>query len=198
MSARAIAQTVSQVYIGGPAGNSPKDIYVNPRNSPVYIGPIPTPKSSADLPEVRAFLDTIAWAETGTIHPKSYKSLVFKGNFRKFSTHPKIQQCARIKGRRVCSNAAGRYQIMAFNWAKLAPKLRLKDFSPKSQDKIALYLIQQTGAMPDVLAGKFEQAACKVSRIWAGFPCNSYGQRRLTMAQLKNFYYKRLKVYRGK
>ena len=55
--------------------------------------------------ETKAFLDTIAWAETGSAGTEGYKALVFKGKFKSFATHPKIKQCALIKGRHLCSDA---------------------------------------------------------------------------------------------
>ncbi len=146
--------------------------------------------------ETKAFLDTIAWAETGTTGAEGYKSLVFKGKFNSFATHPKIKQCALIKGRQVCSTAAGRYQMMDFNWDKLSPRLGLDDFSPASQDRMALELIRQKGAIEDVSTGQFEVAACKVGGIWASFPCNSYSQNPKSMAQLKAFYKQQLHKYR--
>lgn len=153
---------------------------------------------SADLKilRVKAFLDTIAWAETGTVAKKGYHILVFNGKFSNFSKHPKIKQCASINRRIVCSTAAGRYQVMDFNWDSLKYKLKLKDFSPVSQDKIALYFIIQKGAIADVKFGKFEIAICKVGSIWASLPCgNNYGQNPKPMYQLKYVYQQRLTNY---
>jgi muramidase (phage lysozyme) len=153
---------------------------------------------SADLKvlRVKAFLDTIAWAETGRVDPQGYHALVFNGRFTNFSQHPKIKQCASINARIVCSTAAGRYQVMDFNWDSLKYKLKLKDFSPVSQDKIALYFIIQKGAIADVKAGRFENAVCKVGGIWASMPCgNNYGQNPKSMGQLKFLYQYRLVNY---
>ncbi|MBW4576331.1 MAG: glycoside hydrolase family 104 protein [Aphanothece sp. CMT-3BRIN-NPC111] len=183
MSPRAIAQIAPQRSVAAI------------ETSMDFEKPAKTATSTINLPQVRAFLDVISWAETGTIDDRSYQTLVFKGFFNNFSTHPKVKQCAPISGRRVCSTAAGRYQMMGFNWDKLAPKLGLKDFSPESQDKMALYFIQQKGAMPDLLAGRFEKAACKVGGIWASFPCNNYGQHPKSMGKLKQFYQQRLSLY---
>ncbi|HEY9692816.1 MAG TPA: glycoside hydrolase family 104 protein [Oculatellaceae cyanobacterium] len=153
---------------------------------------------SADVKvlRVKAFLDTIAWAETGTVAKKGYHILVFNGKFSNFSKHPKIKQCASINRRIVCSTAAGRYQVMDFNWDSLKYKLKLKDFSPVSQDKIALYFIIQKGAIADVKAGRFENAVCKVGGIWASMPCgNNYGQNPKSMGKLKFMYQYRLVNY---
>ncbi|HEY9872803.1 MAG TPA: glycoside hydrolase family 104 protein [Candidatus Obscuribacterales bacterium] len=193
----AIAQTTDSY--------SARDIYVDTLNDadntpPSNVAPpTNTTSSSIKSPEMRAFLDVISWAETGKIDPSSYQTLVFNGKFNNFSTHPKIKQCAAIKGKRICSTAAGRYQIMGFNWDELASKLQLKDFSPESQDKMALYFIEKKKATADILAGRFEQAACKVGKVWASIPppCNQYGQSHLTMAKLRKVYDERLEFYKG-
>ncbi|AFZ11233.1 glycoside hydrolase family 24 [Crinalium epipsammum PCC 9333] len=198
---KAIAQTVYEAPITATSAAPsvqvipvPQTEY--PQNSSFYSAPNST-DSRLTTPEVRAFLDVISMAETGTIDPSSYSILVFNGSFSDFSTHPKVKQCSAIRGRRICSTAAGRYQIMDFNWDYLAPKLGLPDFSPESQDRMALYFIERKGAMADILAGRFEKAACKVGTVWASIPppCNRYGQSRHKMAQLRQMYDQRLRFY---
>ncbi|KYC34755.1 hypothetical protein WA1_49395 [Scytonema hofmannii PCC 7110] len=148
---------------------------------------------------IDAFLDTIGWAETGTTGPQGYRKLVFNGEFKNFKSHPNILQCANIKrraggSRRVCSTAAGRYQMLNKNWWTLQSKLGLPDFSPASQDKMAIALIKQEGALEDVKAGRFEIAACKVGNIWAGFPCNEYDQRPRSTQKLKQIYLNQIRL----
>ena len=168
-----------------------------PVSSPVPYNPTASAPGTYSIysPQIRAFLDVISWAETGKIDASSYSTLVFKGFFNDFSTHPKKKQCGNIGGRRVCSTAAGRYQIMDFNWNRLAPRLKLKDFSPESQDRMALQFIQEKGALEDVLAGRFEDAACKVGGVWASFPCNRYGQHPKSMNVLRQFYDQQLQLW---
>ena len=198
---KAIAQTVYEAPITATSAYPSVQVIPVPepedsQNSSFYSAPNLT-NSRLTTPEVRAFLDVISMAETGTIDPSSYSILVFNGSFSDFSTHPKVKQCSAIRGRRICSTAAGRYQIMDFNWDYLAPRLGLPDFSPESQDRMALYFIERKGAMADILAGRFEKAACKVGTVWASIPppCNRYGQSRLKMAQLRQMYDQRLKFY---
>lgn len=198
---KAIAQTVYEAPITATSADPSVQVIPVPepedsQNSSFYSAPNLT-NSILTTPEVRAFLDVISMAETGTIDPSSYSILVFNGSFSDFSTHPKVKQCSAIRGRRICSTAAGRYQIMDFNWDYLAPRLGLPDFSPESQDRMALYFIERKGAMADILAGRFEKAACKVGTVWASIPppCNRYGQSRLKMAQLRQMYDQRLKFY---
>ena len=201
ISPKAIAQTVYEAPITATSADPSVQVIPVPepedsQNSSFYSAPNLT-NSILTTPEVRAFLDVISMAETGTIDPSSYSILVFNGSFSDFSTHPKVKQCSAIRGRRICSTAAGRYQIMDFNWDYLAPRLGLPDFSPESQDRMALYFIERKGAMADILAGRFEKAACKVGTVWASIPppCNRYGQSHLKMAQLRQMYDQRLKFY---
>ncbi|MEH1788619.1 MAG: lysozyme [Nostoc sp.] len=146
-------------------------------------------------PRLSAFLATIRWAETGTSEPESYRKLVFNGTFNDFSTHPLKKQCAPINGKNVCSTAAGAYQMLDKSWYDLQPKLNLKDFSPASQDKMAIEYIRRNNALSDVEAGKFDTAVCKVGRVWASLICNSYNQNPQTLEELRNYYQKMLVVY---
>lgn len=143
-------------------------------------------------PRMQAFLATIRWAETGTSTTESYRKLVFNGTFDNFSTHPLIKQCASINGKKTCSTAAGAYQMLDKSWWDLQPKLKLSDFSPESQDRMAIEYIRRNRAISDVESGNFTQAACKVGKIWASFPCNSYNQNPKTINELSRYYRKQL------
>ncbi|MFL9458206.1 lysozyme [Tolypothrix bouteillei VB521301_2] len=147
-------------------------------------------------PKLSAFLATIRWAETGTSEPESYRKLVFNGTFDDFSTHPQKKQCAPINGKRVCSTASGAYQMLNRSWQDLAPKLNLKDFSPASQDKMAIEYIRRNNALDDVEAGRFDTAVCKVGRVWASLICNNYRQPQKSLAELRSVYQKNVEKYR--
>ncbi|GJD19935.1 similar to phage endolysin [Rivularia sp. IAM M-261] len=146
---------------------------------------------------MQAFLATIRWAETGTSNIESYRKLVFSGTFNDFSTHPLIKQCAPINRKRVCSTAAGAYQMLDKSWYDLQPKLNLTNFSPASQDKMAVEYIRRNQATADVEAGNFDAALQKVGRVWASIPYNNYNQNAKTLEQLRNYYQKQLLVYGG-
>jgi muramidase (phage lysozyme) len=154
-------------------------------------------RTSDYSPRVSAFLARIRWAETGTSEPESYKKLVFNGTFNNFSTHPLKKQCAPINGKNICSTAAGAYQMLDKSWYDLQPKLNLKDFSPASQDKMAIEYIRRNNALSDVEAGRFDTAICKVGRVWASFPCNNYAQPQKSLAELRSVYQKNLEKYRS-
>lgn len=146
---------------------------------------------------MRAFLATIRWAETGTSGDESYRKLVFNGTFNDLSTHPLIKQCAPINRKRVCSTAAGAYQMLDKSWYDLQPKLNLTNFSPASQDKMAVEYIRRNQAIADVEAGNFDTALQKVGRVWASIPYNNYNQNAKTLEQLRSYYQQQLLVYGG-
>ncbi len=170
-----------------PDDNSDKEISVPDSTEPTE-SESDTKNQETESPKIRAFLDTIAWAEVDDIDAIGYQALVFNGKFTSFATHPKIKQCAPINDRTTCSTAAGRYQVMDYEWDRLAPILGLKDFSPQSQDAIALELIREKGAIEDIENDQFEEAACKVGTVWASFPCNNYNQNAKSMEELKEVY----------
>ena len=163
-------------------------------------------KACIYMVRVRAFLDVIAWAETGSMGNASYTVIVFKGGNRikNFSTHPFVgggwkanQNCAFIRraGKRVCSSASGRYQIMDFNYRSLTQKGIIRDFTPASQDKAAIYYLQQKRVVKDIAFGSFEKAACKVGGHWASFPCNNYRQPQKKMQQLRTVFDRQVLKY---
>jgi muramidase (phage lysozyme) len=153
--------------------------------------------SSKYSPKMQAFLATIRWAETGNSGTESYRKLVFNGTFNNFSTHPLIKQCAPINGKRICSTAAGAYQMLDKSWWDLQPKLKLANFSPVSQDRMAVEYIRRNNAIKDIESGNFAKAACKVGKIWASFPCNSYNQNPKSMEKLNNYYQQQLLTLGG-
>ena len=55
-------------------------------------------------------------------------------------------------------------------------QLGLKDFSPKSQDAVALQQIEARGALPMIDRGDIRQAIDRCSNIWASLPGAGYGQ----------------------
>lgn len=140
------------------------------------------------MSNLTAFLTTIAMAE-GTPQIRGsedgYKALVGGGLFQSYADHPRqrITVNSTLK-----STAAGRYQILARIYDAYKEQLKLPDFSPESQDAIAVQLMQETGAYDAVLDGKFEKAVKCASSRWASLPGNSYGQPTRTLTYLKSIF----------
>ena len=66
------------------------------------------------------------------------------------------------------STSAGRYRLLSRWWDAYRKQLGLKDFSPKSQDAVALQ--QERGALPMIDRGDIRQAIDRCSNIWASLP----------------------------
>ena len=61
-------------------------------------------------------------------------------------------------------------------WDAYRKQLGLKDFSPKSQDAVALQQIKERGALPMIDRGDIRQAIDRCGNIWASLPGAGYGQ----------------------
>lgn len=142
-------------------------------------------------PEVRALLNTIRYAE-GTPGQAGYQTMFGGGKFdtSKGWQHPdKV-----IKSGGYASSAAGAYQFLQPTWQGTAKALGLPDFSPKSQDLAALYLIdKKRGALEPFLRGeKFGTVTNKLAPEWASLPTSSggsyYGQPSKPLGDLYKYY----------
>ena len=67
-------------------------------------------------------------------------------------------------------------QLLSRWWDAYRKQLGLKDFSPKSQDAVALQQIKERGALPMIDRGDIRQAIDRCSNIWASLPGAGYGQ----------------------
>jgi muramidase (phage lysozyme) len=142
-------------------------------------------------PNLRAFLDTIAWSEIGpellALSDNGYNVLVGSTPskpllFTDYSHHPQIHNSA------MNSDAAGRYQEMGRYWSHYKLQLSLPDFGPESQDRWAVQLIKECHALDDILTGHFDRAIAKCSSRWASLPGAGYGQRENALSSLENAY----------
>lgn len=117
-------------------------------------------------PNVVAFLKAIAEAEGGGY---DFKYGAVKGKkkdpwrFSDYSTHPGPG----FGGR---TTAAGMYQITIDTWRQHGGKMGLTDFSPKTQDLIAVELIRSVGVIDKVKSGDIAGAISPVARKWAALP----------------------------
>jgi len=82
------------------------------------------------------------------------------------------------------STAAGRYQLIKPTWRGIRDRLRLPSFEPECQDRAALYLITNRGALEDVHAGRIKTALAKCAPEWASLPGNFAGQPQRRQAEL--------------
>ena len=120
----------------------------------------------------------LAWSE-GTdngrqqTNNRGYDVIVGGSIFTDYSDHPRKLVTLNPK---LKSTAAGRYQLLSKWWDAYRKQLDLKDFSPASQDAVALQQIKERKALPDIDAGNIAAAIQKCSNIWASLPGAGYGQ----------------------
>ena len=135
-----------------------------------------------------AFLTTIAQSE-GTEHignQRGYNVIVGGSIFISYKDHPR--QLIDLPRLKIKSTAAGRYQILERYFDVYKKQLGLPDFSPDSQDKIAVQLIKECKALNDIEAGRFDVAVNKCRSRWASLPGAGYGQHENTLAGLEKIY----------
>jgi muramidase (phage lysozyme) len=139
--------------------------------------------------KLNRFLDLIAFSE-GTRTNKLTKndgydvivtSIDGPSIFTDYSTHPLLGKPPLIiRGTHekplLRSSAAGRYQLLAHYFEVYKEQLRLPDFSPMSQDLVALQQIKERHAYQPILDGNISFSITACSNIWASFPGNDYGQ----------------------
>jgi len=97
--------------------------------------------------------------------------------FDDLSKHPNISKpFKQTDGKSNTTTAAGAYQFTNKTWNGLAKQYDLQDFGQASQDIGALALLDQKGALDDVLQGNFKGAIDKSGGVWASLPSSNYKQ----------------------
>lgn len=120
----------------------------------------------------------------GTQH--GYNVVVGGGTFISYRDHPR--QLINLPRLKIKSTAAGRYQVLARYYDHYKKQLGLPDFSPNSQDKIAVQLIRECKALDDIEAGRFSVAVNKCRSRWASLPGAGYSQNEHSLATLERYY----------
>jgi muramidase (phage lysozyme) len=97
-----------------------------------------------------------------------YSALVGGGRFNSFLDHPaNMGWKGTILGDGGRSTAAGAYQIILGTWEGLRDNgIVLPDFSPENQDKAAIALIEEKGAMQAVDNGNISMAIRLLAPVW--------------------------------
>lgn len=138
-------------------------------------------------PKLRAFLDLVAWSEGTSTSPITrnfgYDVIVSGVDgpevLDSYADHPfAFGRPAKVIRRvpLLTSTAAGRYQILLRWWEAYKTMLHLPDFTPQSQDAVAVRQIQERGAIPLIETGDVQGAIRECSNIWASLPGNDYDQ----------------------
>lgn len=138
------------------------------------------------MSNLTAFLRMIASSEgTAGRGDDGYNVLVGGKLFDSYADHPRIVVDL---GNGLKSTAAGRYQILARYFDAYKGQLRLPDFGPASQDTIAIQMINECRALPDISAGRFDAAVAKTASRWASLPGAGYHQHENQLADLQRTY----------
>jgi len=100
--------------------------------------------------------------------------------FGSYSRHPGILISLKSG---IQSTAAGRYQLLSRYYMYYKTLLKLPDFGPISQDKIAIQQIKESRAYDLIVQGKFVDAVTRCSHIWASFPGADYQDQHMQKIQ---------------
>lgn len=118
---------------------------------------------------MKAFLDMISLAEGTNTYPNSGYNTIFTGaQFDGFGDHPRRV----ISG----SSAAGRYQILAPTYDGFRNLGVASDFTPESQDKIAIALIEERGHTDLVESGNVAGALDALDNVWTSFQVKPHSE----------------------
>jgi len=141
-------------------------------------------------PNRTAFLAMIGWSEgtrTCSITKRDGYDVIVTGIdgkpeiFTDFSRHPFAHGRAPklINSKGLESTASGRYQLLLKWWRAYSASLGLKDFSPASQDAIAIQQIRERAALPLIDNGDIALAIQRCSNLWASFPGANYADQHM-------------------
>lgn len=149
------------------------------------------------LANERAFLALIRYSEGTDRAPDPYRVCYgYRHTIVSLADHPAIT--GEWRGERLpdamclgaglqpgcVSTAAGAYQFIRPTWRGIRNRLRLPDFEPEAQDRAALYLIANRGALEDVHAGRIQTAIVKCAPEWASMPGSTAGQPQRRQSEL--------------
>lgn len=152
--------------------------------------------STPDAHSLSLFLDLIAFSEatsTSSLTKNSGYDVIVTGLdgpevFTDFSDHPfaKGRPAKQLNHATpsLFSTASGRYQMLLRIWRAYQQMLHLPDFSPLSQDLVAIRIIKECGAIDVIQAGDISKAIGMCAHIWASFPGNDYNQNAHPMDKL--------------
>ena len=128
-------------------------------------------ESSYKSAEARALLDAIAGSES-----PGYNTVFGGQKFKDYKKHPEIDVPIPWRPGET-SNAAGRYQFLSTTYNPIAKSLKLKDFSPDSQDRAAWELARTTYGDENKLKQDLRRdpvsVASRLSGKWSSLPGGS-------------------------
>ncbi|MDA5483104.1 glycoside hydrolase family 104 protein [Yersinia intermedia] len=151
--------------------------------------PLNSLNNFVDDPNVRQYLDMLSKAEGTAGYANSGYNTMFGGEqFYDASDHPRqLKEFTQTDGTKNKTSAAGRYQFTSDSWDDAVKALNLTDFSPRSQDLAALFLIQRAGQLENVTNGNFVDATNGLGGVWASLPSSNYAQPRRSWEDIRGY-----------
>ena len=104
-------------------------------------------KNPTMLANAKDYLNMLAESEgTANQGDNGYNIMFRGGKIADYKAHPNQRhEYIDKQGRKGVSTAAGRYQFIHSTYEETAKKLGITDFSPESQDKVAIALMLERG-----------------------------------------------------
>jgi muramidase (phage lysozyme) len=130
---------------------------------------VPLTDEDVKHPNVQAYLNYLN-AYEGKPAPNQ---IVGYKEFKDLSDHPKQKVVFNDKGD--VSDAAGAYQLLGSTWDTQKKKYGLKDFSLPNQQKAAVGILKDIGALPYIQSGEFDKANELARGQWASLPGSIIG-----------------------
>lgn len=149
--------------------------------------PDPQPTSVSDwmaMNNLYAFLAVIRHVESGD----KYNIIAGGDTFTDYREHPFILNPSRKKP--LGTTASGAYQMIVSTWTMARDALGLTDFSPASQDKAAIWILQnkRKGSYNAVVQGDMRRAMELLRDEWEAFDKMLTGRYPITLASAESFY----------
>ena len=138
-------------------------------------------------PRVRQMLEFISAAEGTTTH--GYQTAFGGGRINDLSRHPNYSKVfTQTDGKKNTTSAAGKYQFIGKTWNALASRYGLHDFGPVNQDRAAIALLAEKGALDPILKGDWQQAINRLGSTWASLPSSPYKQPKRSWDYASKFF----------
>lgn len=160
---------------GGDSGAEPASVD--------YSGVVSMPDLNA---RIRALLATIRRYESGD----DYSVLYGGGHFSDFSRHPNVRVpfTNPATGKADFSTAAGAYQINFPTYVDFAARMGVSDFTPETQDAMALAILRNLGAVRALENNDVPLAFTLAGRRWASMPGSTAQQGAKSINTVVAFY----------
>lgn len=133
---------------------------------------------ATQLANARDYLNMLASSEGTAGRGDRGYNVMFRGDLiNDYSRHPNMMHTYTDKnGKQGGSTAAGRYQFLYKTYNEMAKRLGITDFSPESQDKVAIALMLEKGV--DFSDGAdFGRNVAKINNVWTSLAGSSLGMQ---------------------